>query len=85
MHHYICKECGKEFKSIYKNRKFCSVKCANKNSLPIRTTSEIVICKGCGKKFKRQKHRLKKGYYFCNQQCKSTYYKSIRPIIKCKY
>jgi len=38
---YTCQECGKEFKSYQKGRKFCSLKCSHSGRRSYKTEEEI--------------------------------------------
>ena len=53
---YICKECGKKYKSTNVRTIFCSANCRSKNRRKSGIDNEIRICENCGKKFEINKY-----------------------------
>ena len=62
----VCLECGKEFTSKHKGRKYCSVECRAKS----QCNREEVLCDYCGKSIKLSKKRIKNcNHHFCSTEC----------------
>lgn len=53
---YICKECGKKYKSTNVRTIFCSANCRSKNRRKSGIDNEIRICENCGKQFEINKY-----------------------------
>lgn len=64
----ICPTCGKEFKRINGNHKYCSIECRK-----FKTEKE---CKYCGEKFKPLNARN----VFCSDECNKKYNNRVKPI-----
>jgi len=66
-----CDYCGKDFISyISNNRKYCSHKCANTASAPIRKRQVIFICEICSKEISVARSTLKfRKPRFCSHNC----------------
>lgn len=70
----ICECCGKEFKTQYKNTKFCSRKCLPQNQdRKIKTNCFI-----CGKEIKRTKSQYERSLHlYCSDECKAEHEKEL--------
>ena len=69
----ICIECGKEFEvQDYRDAKFCSYECKNKNR-----TSELVEieCNNCHNKFFRKVCDINTTNNFCCKECSDSFHK----------
>lgn len=62
----ICVNCGKEFVTPYKDRKFCSWSCYNER----RGVKSPQKCLNCGKEFQPSRNR---GMKFCSWECYNKY------------
>ena len=67
----VCLYCKKEYKTKFKNSKYCSRDCYKKNKL----TRVKVICNQCNKEFETYKCKMKQQYHFCCNNCKNTFFK----------
>ncbi len=69
-----CQQCGREFETFKKHRKFCGKICFGLSRKKIGTWNkgtakiEEVICKSCGKKFKAKLFRKRKT---CSLRCRN--------------
>ena len=62
----VCLECGKEFTSDRKSRKFCSIECTAKS----QHNREEILCDYCNKPIKIKKSRIERtNHHFCNNEC----------------
>lgn len=74
---YFCKTCGKSFIGwIYKNRKYCSLKCNGKNPLNHKKRGIKYLvekkCINCGRLYFRKKTDIDNGYgMYCSHSCSS--------------
>ena len=78
---HTCEQCGKEFSSKAKERRFCSQKClakwksenmSGKNS--VHYNSVEVSCSYCGSKVVVNKYKYEnKNNHFCNIECKAKW------------
>lgn len=62
-----CKYCGKPFKTLHPNQKYCSRECAGKG----QRNRVACTCKNCGKQFERIKSEVDKNKrHYCSIDCK---------------
>lgn len=65
---FICKSCGKEFETYYKEQIYCSKKCSCEG----RKNKINITCDVCGKEYRIIKSRYEKSkYHFCSRKCLS--------------
>ena len=71
---FACLNCGKEFKSYDKNRKFCSKTCSNKYGVHRKKEKGIIqLCEYCGKEFYVAPNLIFKNRgRFCSSECKNN-------------
>lgn len=74
-----CVCCGKEIHNVTKRKKFCSVRCIQKNRyVPHpRPRSEIRSCSYCGKSLRIMPHRLSRTRLFCDVEHMILFMKSV--------
>jgi hypothetical protein len=89
----ICKQCGNEFKSEHKGKKYCTMKCygdaqkgnpaypniVNKRGIKPRKRT-ISVCIVCGKSFEHKSYRKAK---YCSKLCWS--HRNPKEMIECLY
>lgn len=64
----FCKQCGEQFITRDKRRRFCSKNCSQLS----RRTGQTVVCACCGKEIYRKGYSLSKSkhkVYFCSKKC----------------
>jgi len=70
----VCPFCKKEFDSIYKYKKYCSLSCKNKNH-----KKYLKVCDFCRKEFMAWKNNAK----FCSKKCSSISQRKYLNIPDC--
>lgn len=63
----VCAVCGKSFRNIRGNRRFCSAECAHKRH-PIDRPQKLLTCQWCNEEFHPANGHLKAKY--CSQECR---------------
>lgn len=73
MHDFICKECGKQFKSYHKTAKYCSVECNLKNN-SVAPKLKDISNKRYGKLVAIERAYIKnnRSYWLCRCDCGNT-------------
>ena len=77
IHKIICIQCGKEFATSNKGRKFCTHECSELYSIK----HHIKKCEVCGKEFKPKNKKTR----FCCVKCRTESSKKKRGIYVCDY
>lgn len=62
IHSLACRQCGRDYKTNYKNQQFCSYECANENN----SIHPIVKCECCGSEFRSRPEFASR---FCSRKC----------------
>lgn len=79
----ICEFCGKEYRSKYKDQKFCSRECVNKHQetligeLSPKYNHTDIKCEICGKIISVKQSKVGK-QRFCSNECKEIWYNEYR-------
>lgn len=74
----ICHQCGKEFNTEKKNKKFCSRSCASES---LKKEPYHLICQWCGKEFTNRSKHAK----FCCTQCNGKHNAKKSIVKQCEY
>ena len=79
----ICPQCGKEYETSKRNKKYCSQKCFDKaRKDKAQKLIKTRICKYCGKEFTRYvstNDEKKGGGKYCSRECSWKAKKTVKP------